>query len=76
MLTISRKLKIYFLLFLVIVLGSFDAGVLWISLHPRVSSLYKEYYLKHSLSADDFVEKMKAVYPQGASPTDTPDSKL
>lgn len=71
-----RQGKLFIIEFIVIILGFFDAVILWVSLHPKVTPLYNEYYLKHTLSAEEFIAKMKQKYPMGASPTDTSDSKL
>ncbi|MFT9121141.1 MAG: hypothetical protein ABF461_03820 [Zymomonas mobilis subsp. pomaceae] len=57
-------------------LGSFDAIVLWIAVHPHVSSAYRSYYLDNYLSAEDFISQMTKVPPEESSPSDAPDSKL
>ncbi|MFT8736657.1 MAG: hypothetical protein ABF760_04250 [Zymomonas mobilis] len=71
-----QKSRVYFLLLIIFALGSFDAVVLWIAIHPRVSSAYRGYYLENTLSEEDFIRQMTKAHPEGSSPTDTPDSKL
>lgn len=72
----KKRIRIFILLSLIAILGAFDAGVLWLAIHPQVPPLYRAYYLDHSIDENNFTHQMMKQHPEGASPSDTPDSEL
>lgn len=38
----------------------FDAWALYVGLHPRVSDVYRQYYITHQISTDEYLKIQRA----------------
>lgn len=43
--------------------GLMDIFALYKALHPHISSLYRSYYIEHSITVDDYIMQMRKDYP-------------